>query len=171
MASAARNNARQCVGGRACLSGFRTCYDRCVKRIALPPLATALSGLLLMLVACDKGENKRPAPPPPTPTGVLKGRVTATINGPGRAHAPSESFSRTTPIECTVTAIDRSGTPFDAKTRADGAYEVTVPAGHYEVSFNDCLGPRSCAVPTPMPIEVPPNAAATLDWGCEMDAK
>jgi hypothetical protein len=103
--------------------------------------------------------------------GVLKGHVTATMNGPGRAHAPSESFSRTTPLECTVTAIDRSGNTFDAKTRADGGYELSVPAGHYEVSFNDCLGQRSCAVPTPMPVEVPANVAATADWDCETNAK
>lgn len=125
---------------------------------------------MLLLVACE-GKSDRPAPPPPTPTGVLKGRVTATMNGPGRAHAPSENISRTTPIECTVTAIDRSGNTFDAKTRADGGYDMMVPAGHYEVSFNDCLDERPCAVPTPMPVDVPPNADATASWNCEMDAK
>ena len=93
------------------------------------------------------------------------------MNGPGRAHAPSESFSRTTPIECTVTAIDRTGATVEAKTQADGRYEMTLTAGHYEVSFNDCLGPRSCAVPTPVPVEVPANGEATSDWDCEMDAK
>jgi hypothetical protein len=127
--------------------------------------------LLLLAAACDKGKKDRPAPPPPTPTGVLKGRVTATTNGPGRAHAPSESFSRTTPIECKVTALDRSGNTFDAKTNADGRYEMKVPAGHYDVSFNDCHEDRSCYVPTPQPVEVAADAAATADWDCEMDAK
>jgi hypothetical protein len=102
---------------------------------------------------------------------VLKGHVTATMNGPGRAHAPSESFSRTTPIECTVTVIDRSGNTFEAKTSADGRYEMKVPTGHYDVSFNDCHEGRSCYVPTPEPVEVPANAAATADWNCETDAK
>src|SRR4051812_31914266 len=84
--------------------------------------------LLVLVVACDQGKKERPAPPPAPPVmGSIKGRVTATMNGPGRAHAPSESFSRTTGIECTVTVIDQTGNTVEAKTRADGGYEVSVP--------------------------------------------
>lgn len=147
-----------------------------MKQFALLALLAACA----LLVAC---EQKKKSPRPPTPTGIIKGHVTATINGPGRAHAPSESFSRTTGIECTVVAIDTSGNTFDAKTSpdatpangtrapADGGYEVRVPIGHYDVSFADCLGPRSCGVPTPKPVDVVAETAVTVDWDCEMDAK
>lgn len=127
--------------------------------------------LLLAVAACEQGKKAHPAPPPPTPTGVLRGRVTATINGPGRKHAAEESFSRSNGLECNVVAIDRSGNTFEAKTTSEGTYEMTVPVGHYEVSFNACHEDRSCNVPVPTPIEVGAGSAAAADWDCQMDAK
>lgn len=136
--------------------------------------------LVLLLAACDKGKK---APSPPTPMGIIKGRVTATINGPDRAHAPSENFSHMTGIECTILVIDTLGKTFETKSHIDaapadgtratdgGRYEVSVPVGHYEISFNDCRGDRSCEVPTPKPVDVVVGSAATVDWDCEMDAK
>ena len=127
--------------------------------------------LLVLLAACDQGKKDSPGPPVPAPMGIIKGRVTFTMNGPGRAHAPSESFSRTTGLECKVIVIDQTGNTVETKTRADGGYELSVPIGHYEVSFDACRDDRSCGVRPPKPVDVATGVPATADWDCEMDAK
>lgn len=144
-------------------------------------------------VACDQGEGARATreseratretaaavgagsevPPAQHGVGTIKGRVTHTLDGPGRAHAPEEAFSTTTGSECTVSARDAWGKTTDARSAAEtGAFEMRVPAGRYTVSFDACAIPSSCGeTERAKPVEVTAGAVTEVSWDCVVHAK
>lgn len=120
--------------------------------------------------AQDRAPPPSPPPPPPPPhikTGTVTGHVVIALRGPGRAHAPEESFTNTSGIACTVRAGSAA-----AKTRSDGSYTLRLPVGHYdEVSFLDCVKPCCASASTSAAVDVKAGAAARLDWSCDCFAK
>jgi hypothetical protein len=127
-------------------------------------VATLVRWLSLVIAACSMGKAPPPKPAPP-PSGTVSGHVIFEMNGPGRAHGPEESFTRTSGIECTV----RSGSAA-ARTSTDGAYTLRLPVGHHQVSFEDCA--KNCCYSPSRTVDVDVKAGSnTVDFVCECDAK
>lgn len=122
-----------------------------------------VAAAIAALAACSMG--KEPAPAAVVPLGKITGKVTVIGIGPGRKHAAWETRTHESPADCTVHAGAGS-----ARTGSDGTYELTVPAGHVEVSFADC---SPCCDPASArgSAEVRAGSAAILDWSCECYAK
>jgi hypothetical protein len=132
-------------------------------------------GIVGALASCDQGAKKVTPPAPrdaAAAPGIIRGVVTFTMNGPGRAHAAEESFSRTTPLQCTVAVTDPSGARTDVATSDQGAYELKVPPGRYTVSFEACTD-SYCDGPEhkKKSVEVAANAAVEASFDCEVSAK
>jgi hypothetical protein len=136
----------------------------------------------LVLIGCDQGKPARSkAEPTPEqkpavapPHGTIKGTATIAMSGPGRYHRPEESFTNTSGIDCTVKATDAWGHSHEVKTNPEtGEFEMGVPAGRYDVSFEACAADSGCdgQAERIQHIEVTPDASTAVSWVCGLSAK
>lgn len=139
-------------------------------------MRTAAILFTVALLGCDQGARK--ATPAPVPRdaaaeGTIRGEVTHTLHGPGRAHAPEESFSETTAMACKVTATDGWGVEHAVDTAGGkGAYELRVPVGHYTVSFQACAEAYCSGRDERIKqVDVTANAPVEASFECEVYAK
>lgn len=130
---------------------------------------------LLALAACSSADSSpepgKQTPPKPLPSGTISGTVTVTISGPGRKHAPEESFARTSGLDCDVAITGKRAAQSAHTAKDSGRYDATVPAGTYSLSFAKCVPTCCSGAEATREVTVTAGKPATADWSCECAAK